>query len=113
MLAEKQGVYSPVLCEWSIKLLYNCLRASFLNQIQKRSVDEYKGQGTTIPSFVIRMKLIDHSESQSLTQRVNFEGLEPSHSYITLTREPEQNGIFMTMHIHTFCIIALMHIAIM
>jgi hypothetical protein len=63
-----------------------------LPRIQKWSVDEYTGQGTTIPSFVIRMKLMNQSEPQSLAQRVNFEGLEPPQPFIMFAREPEQNA---------------------
>ena len=39
-----------------------------------------------------------------MTQRVNFEGLEPPQPFITLTREPEQRGTYTHIpdHVHTF-----------
>ena len=58
----------------------------------KESVDGYKG-GTLVPSVQISMKLLNPSKPQSLEQRVVFKGVQPEGHFITIKREPKQQGV--------------------
>lgn len=55
----------------------------------KESVDDYKG-GPLIPSFEIKVKLVNHSKPRPLEQRIVFDGIEPTGQFIAVTREPRK-----------------------
>ena len=61
----------------------------YLPQIQKESVDDYKG-GPWIPSFDIRLKLVNLAKPRPLEERVMFDGIQPPGQFIVITREPRK-----------------------
>ena len=62
----------------------------YLPQIQKESVDDYKG-GPWIPSFDIRLKLVNLAKPRPLEERVMFDGIQPPGQFIVITREPRKD----------------------
>ena len=69
-------------------------------QLTRADLDGYVGR-ELVPAFQIELKMI---EFQSLMQEVEFVGVTPHNSCITIRRDPKRQGRPFTMHIvKEFC----------
>ena len=66
-------------------------------QITKEELDDYDG-GPAVPAFQLQLKMAPSFSPKALEQRVGFVGITPKNSFITITKEPMFEGMYLSSY---------------
>ena len=74
-----------------------CENGSLSPQITKEELDDYDG-GPVVPAFQLQLKMTPSFSPKALEQRIGFVGITPKNSFITITKEPMFEGMYLSSY---------------